>query len=172
MNRNWNGVHNEFVPSSIELSRKRRKRKSKREEKNGKIRTRNLSVWKSIANGLISFWSFSRSLFLLLHFVDKIIFTGRHIIETVSELIYTPKNEREYGTLACWARNSIGKQSEPCLFQVVPAGKLTPHINLLPSTDFGHKIVHFFLSSSMKFLCRWITARARMKKNEEKSTNA
>lgn len=48
--------------------------------------------------------------------------TGRHIIETVSELIYTPKNEREYGTLACWAKNLIGRQTEPCLFQVVPAG--------------------------------------------------
>ncbi|XP_059219664.1 uncharacterized protein LOC106091693 isoform X2 [Stomoxys calcitrans] len=43
--------------------------------------------------------------------------------ETVSELIYTPKGERDYGTLACWAKNSIGKQSEPCLFQVVPAAK-------------------------------------------------
>ncbi|KAM7363048.1 sidestep III isoform 2-T2 [Cochliomyia hominivorax] len=43
--------------------------------------------------------------------------------ETVSELIYTPKGERDYGTLACWGRNSIGKQSEPCLFQVVPAAK-------------------------------------------------
>ncbi|XP_061400254.1 synaptogenesis protein syg-2-like, partial [Musca vetustissima] len=42
-------------------------------------------------------------------------------VETVSELIYTPKGERDYGTLACWGRNSIGKQSEPCLFQVVPA---------------------------------------------------
>lgn len=45
-------------------------------------------------------------------------------METVSELIYTPKNERDYGTLACWGKNSIGKQSEPCLFQVVPAGKI------------------------------------------------
>lgn len=44
-------------------------------------------------------------------------------METVSELIYTPKTERDYGTLACWGKNSIGKQSEPCLFQVVPAGK-------------------------------------------------
>jgi len=44
-------------------------------------------------------------------------------VETVSELIYTPKGERDYGTLACWGRNAIGKQSEPCLFQVVPAGK-------------------------------------------------
>lgn len=48
---------------------------------------------------------------------------GRSLVETVSELIYTPKTERDYGTLACWGKNSIGKQSEPCLFQVVPAGK-------------------------------------------------
>lgn len=44
-------------------------------------------------------------------------------VETVSELVYTPKSERDYGTLACWGKNSIGKQIEPCLFQVVPAGK-------------------------------------------------
>lgn len=43
-------------------------------------------------------------------------------METVNELIYTPKGERDYGTLACWGTNSIGKQMEPCLFQVVPAG--------------------------------------------------
>ncbi|XP_030369945.1 uncharacterized protein LOC115620710 [Scaptodrosophila lebanonensis] len=44
-------------------------------------------------------------------------------VETISELIYTPKGERDYGTLACWGRNAIGKQAEPCLFQVVPAAK-------------------------------------------------
>jgi hypothetical protein len=44
-------------------------------------------------------------------------------METVNELIYTSKGERDYGTLACWATNSIGKQTEPCLFQIVPAGK-------------------------------------------------
>lgn len=44
------------------------------------------------------------------------------IMEAVNELIYTPKGERDYGTLACWGRNSIGKQIEPCLFQIVPAG--------------------------------------------------
>ncbi|XP_053968368.1 uncharacterized protein LOC128869772 [Anastrepha ludens] len=53
--------------------------------------------------------------------------SGEHFevpsVETVSELIYTPKGERDYGTLACWGQNSIGKQSEPCLFQVVPAAK-------------------------------------------------
>lgn len=45
-------------------------------------------------------------------------------METISELVYTPKNERDYGTLACWGKNSIGKQAEPCVFQVVPAGNL------------------------------------------------
>lgn len=49
-------------------------------------------------------------------------FIDRSITETVSELLYTPKNERDYGTLACWGKNSIGKQIEPCIFQVVPAG--------------------------------------------------
>ncbi|XP_070492638.1 uncharacterized protein side-III isoform X2 [Chironomus tepperi] len=48
------------------------------------------------------------------------------IMETVNELIYTPKGERDYGTLACWGTNSIGKQVEPCLFQIVPAAKPAP----------------------------------------------
>lgn len=43
-------------------------------------------------------------------------------VETLSELIYTPKSERDYGTLSCWGKNSIGKQLEACLFQIVPAG--------------------------------------------------
>lgn len=47
-------------------------------------------------------------------------------------MIYTPKNEREYGTLACWAKNSIGKQTEPCLFQVVPAGNLFSFLPSIP----------------------------------------
>lgn len=40
----------------------------------------------------------------------------------MSELMYTPANPRDYGTLTCWGRNSIGRQVEPCIFQVVPAG--------------------------------------------------
>ncbi|KAG5671866.1 hypothetical protein PVAND_002037 [Polypedilum vanderplanki] len=48
------------------------------------------------------------------------------IMETVNELIYTPKGERDYGTLACWGANLIGKQMEPCLFQIVPAAKPAP----------------------------------------------
>ncbi|KFB42107.1 hypothetical protein ZHAS_00009768 [Anopheles sinensis] len=65
--------------------------------------------------------------------------------ETIYELLYTPKSEREYGTLACWAKNSIGKQKEPCLFQVVPAAEpsplrnctLRPYSTLLPPGNHG-----------------------------------
>ncbi|XP_049278439.1 uncharacterized protein LOC125761396 [Anopheles funestus] len=65
--------------------------------------------------------------------------------ETIYELLYTPKSEREYGTLACWAKNSIGKQVEPCLFQVVPAAKpaplrnctLRPYSTLMASGQHG-----------------------------------
>lgn len=56
-------------------------------------------------------------------------------METVNELIYTPKGERDYGTLACWGTNSIGKQMEPCLFQVVPAGMYSSSIRLLSSFE-------------------------------------
>lgn len=41
---------------------------------------------------------------------------------SMSRLDYTPANDMQYGTLACWARNAVGKQRTPCLFQVVAAG--------------------------------------------------
>lgn len=48
----------------------------------------------------------------------------------ISELMYTPASQRDYGTLTCWGRNSIGRQSEPCVFQVVPACEYTPTVEL------------------------------------------
>ena len=42
----------------------------------------------------------------------------------VSELNYIPASQRDYGTLTCWGHNTIGRQTEPCVFQVVPACKL------------------------------------------------
>ncbi|KAI4495600.1 hypothetical protein M0802_008612 [Mischocyttarus mexicanus] len=38
-----------------------------------------------------------------------------------SVLNYTPSADTDYGTFACWARNSIGRQRLPCLLDVVPA---------------------------------------------------
>nr|XP_022903608.1 nephrin [Onthophagus taurus] len=46
-----------------------------------------------------------------------------------SELMYTPTNQRDYGTLTCTGKNSIGHQLEACVFQVVPASKPSPLSN-------------------------------------------
>jgi hypothetical protein len=72
-------------------------------------------------------------------------------METVNELIYTPKGERDYGTLACWGTNSIGKQMEPCLFQVVPAGTYTYiQYSVLKLYILGNLIQMLSLSSRRK----------------------
>lgn len=43
----------------------------------------------------------------------------------VSILEYTPNADTDYGTLACWSSNSIGKQETPCIFNIVPASELS-----------------------------------------------
>lgn len=43
---------------------------------------------------------------------------------SVSVLKYTPVADLDYGTLSCWAQNSIGLQVMPCVFQLIAAGKL------------------------------------------------
>ncbi|XP_011504734.1 PREDICTED: hemicentin-2-like [Ceratosolen solmsi marchali] len=40
-----------------------------------------------------------------------------------SRMNYTPSTEMDYGTVACWASNQVGKQRSPCLFQVIAAGR-------------------------------------------------
>ncbi|CAL4104704.1 unnamed protein product, partial [Meganyctiphanes norvegica] len=43
-----------------------------------------------------------------------------------STLKYTPQSHHDFGSLLCWAVNEVGRQSEPCHFQVVPAGEPDP----------------------------------------------
>ncbi|XP_058796663.1 protein turtle-like isoform X2 [Phymastichus coffea] len=40
-----------------------------------------------------------------------------------SRMNYTPSSEMDYGTVACWASNQVGRQRSPCLFQVIAAGR-------------------------------------------------
>lgn len=40
-----------------------------------------------------------------------------------SMAMYTPLTPLNFGTLMCWASNKIGKQSVPCVYQVIAAGK-------------------------------------------------
>lgn len=39
---------------------------------------------------------------------------------------HTPQNEMDYGSLMCWATNSIGRMSDPCIFHMIPAGRPDP----------------------------------------------
>ena len=32
----------------------------------------------------------------------------------------------DYGSLMCWASNSIGRMEHPCIFHLIPAGKPDP----------------------------------------------
>ncbi|XP_065206012.1 MAM domain-containing glycosylphosphatidylinositol anchor protein 1-like isoform X2 [Planococcus citri] len=47
----------------------------------------------------------------------------------ISIINYTPQTDMDYGTLACWAKNSVGHQKRPCIYQVVAAGRPFPLIN-------------------------------------------
>ncbi|XP_055382348.1 protein turtle homolog A [Condylostylus longicornis] len=50
-----------------------------------------------------------------------------HSSETgLSRLNYTPTSDLDYGTISCYARNSIGQQKTPCVFQIIAAGKPFP----------------------------------------------
>ncbi|XP_014218538.1 synaptogenesis protein syg-2-like isoform X2 [Copidosoma floridanum] len=48
---------------------------------------------------------------------------------TLSELVYTPVTERDYGALTCYGRNPIGKQAVACVYQIIPAVKPSPLSN-------------------------------------------
>ncbi|XP_012276014.1 neural cell adhesion molecule 2 [Orussus abietinus] len=67
-----------------------------------------------------------------------------------STLEYTPGAEADFGTVACWASNNVGRQSAPCIFNVLPAKPpQTPldcslhnessalEVNCIPGSDGG-----------------------------------
>ncbi|XP_069161281.1 uncharacterized protein [Procambarus clarkii] len=51
------------------------------------------------------------------------------VVGTESRVNYTPMNDLDYGTLLCWANNTIGVQEQPCIFHIVAAGKPDPPHN-------------------------------------------
>ncbi|CAG2054776.1 unnamed protein product [Timema podura] len=61
-------------------------------------------------------WTYNRSRDVLPVPGDRVNSSG-----TSSRLVYTPGSEQDFGTLACWASNSVGRQRVPCLFHVVHA---------------------------------------------------
>ncbi|XP_034940665.1 neural cell adhesion molecule 2-like [Chelonus insularis] len=62
-------------------------------------------------------WTFNNS-------AESIDVAAGHIVKsgTTSTVSYTPMTELDYGTLLCWASNTIGNQLVPCVYHIIPAG--------------------------------------------------
>ena len=55
---------------------------------------------------------------------------------------YTPHTEFDYGTVFCWAHNSVGPQSAPCAYSIVAAGSPDPvrNCSILNITEDSMKV--------------------------------
>jgi len=49
--------------------------------------------------------------------------------ESQSVAQYVPMTELDYGSLLCWGINELGRQEQPCVFSLLPAGKPDPVSN-------------------------------------------
>lgn len=58
-------------------------------------------------------------------FVSSIVLTHFTSSAHRSSLLYTPKTLDDFGQLSCESENSVGRQTFPCVFTVIPAGKLS-----------------------------------------------
>ncbi|XP_018368212.1 PREDICTED: hemicentin-2-like [Trachymyrmex cornetzi] len=79
-----------------------------------------------------------------------------------SRLNYTPENDMDYGTVACWARNRIGVQRTPCLFQIIVAGKPYPLQNCtaLQSTGpYAYRMGHEDFKATDSRDADWLIVR-------------
>ncbi|KAF3429208.1 hypothetical protein E2986_11931 [Frieseomelitta varia] len=56
---------------------------------------------------------------------------------TSSRLNYTPSSDMDYGTLGCWASNIVGPSKQPCLYQVIAAGRPYPLQNCTAYNQTG-----------------------------------
>ncbi|XP_043219995.1 nephrin-like [Amphibalanus amphitrite] len=57
-----------------------------------------------------------------------------------SRASYTPRTENDYGTLLCRADNSIGRMVEPCVFELVAAGRPDPLRNCSVINQTSHSL--------------------------------
>lgn len=69
-------------------------------------------------------------LVLLLSGNGAIIF----IQNPIHNLTYMDVHKKDYGTLLCWGNNDIGTQSDPCIFNINPAGNFAYFCNFINKT--------------------------------------
>lgn len=55
---------------------------------------------------------------------------------------FKPQSEADYGTVLCWGVNSIGVQTKPCAFQIIPAGKpeMLANCSVINQTQYSFHI--------------------------------
>ncbi|CRK91522.1 CLUMA_CG005183, isoform A [Clunio marinus] len=64
-------------------------------------------------------WKFNTSVSEVLDMPSSIVRNNN----TKSTIHFKPMTEHDYGTLLCWGSNEMGMQAEPCVFNIIPAGK-------------------------------------------------
>ena len=70
---------------------------------------------------------------------------------TTSKLTYTPKTDKDYGTLMCSASNEVGRQRKPCIFHIILAGKINSNSLDTKDPDFLYMI-----SNRIKFFRKYV----------------
>ncbi|KAK7035565.1 hypothetical protein SK128_010969 [Halocaridina rubra] len=95
-----------------------------------------------------------------------------------SVLAYTPLTHHDFGTLLCWAENEVGRQSDPCVYLVVPAAVPEPVQNCSAwqdSTTSGEVVVACFAGWSgglTQTFTLHVTQQAFVKSNSRHSGRA
>ena len=62
------------------------------------------------------------------------------------QLIYSLNTGRDYGTILCWAENKLGNQLEPCVFHLIPAGKVNNIVSKQYHPDDFQTMMHSVVS--------------------------
>ena len=64
-------------------------------------------------------------LYMFLFFLCKLKMTEDSFVfnDTHSRLRYVPQEETDFGLVYCWAQNAMGVMKNPCIFQLIPAGR-------------------------------------------------
>lgn len=59
----------------------------------------------------------------------------------LSLLTFSPQSDLDYGILMCYASNVVGRQLEPCIFHIIPAGKRAVTRSLLAVCGWLHTTI-------------------------------
>ncbi|XP_055935207.1 irregular chiasm C-roughest protein-like isoform X1 [Argiope bruennichi] len=71
-----------------------------------------------------------------------------------SAATYIPRTLKDFGKLYCWAKNKVGDQQIPCIFNVIPAGFSSESINIILGVMIGVVAALVFVAGIAVFIIR------------------